>query len=158
MGYIEAMDKEFYYEDFEVGQQLRNRRDYTIDKESALAFAREYDPQLQHLDEEEAKASQFGALVVSGWHTAAATMRLKTETDLFKVANGLVGMGLESVRWPQPTKPGDSLRIVVTILEKRLSKSKPGFGVVKYKVETLNQRDEMVMEMVTAVLIPRRNS
>lgn len=122
-----------------------------------MAFAREYDPQLQHIDEEAARHTQLGELVASGWHTAAATMRLKTETELFHVAGGLVGMGLEHVRWPQPTRPGDSLRIVVTILDKRLSKSKPGFGVVSYKVETFNQRDELVMEMKTAVLVPCRN-
>jgi acyl dehydratase len=150
------MDKEFYYEDFAVGQQLRSKRSYTIDKNDAMAFAREYDPQVQHLDEEGAKKSLFGELVVSGWHTAAATMRLKTETDLFHVAGGLVGMGLENVRWPRPTMPGDKLHIVVTILDKRPSKSRPDKGIIKYKVETFNQHDELVMEMETAVLVPRR--
>ena len=151
------MSKEYYYEDFEAGQQFRSPRSYTIEKESAVAFAREYDPQSQHIDEQEAKDSIFGELVVSGWHTAAATMRLKTETELFKVANGLVGMGLENVRWPMPTRPGDTLRIVVTVMQKRLSNSRPDKGIVKYKVETFNQRDELVMEMKTAVLVPRRD-
>ena len=65
-------------------------------------------------------------------------------------------MGLESVSWPRPTMPGDTLRIVVTILDKRPSNSKPDKGIVKYKVETFNQRDELAMEMITAVNIPRR--
>lgn len=150
------MSKEFYYEDFEIGQQFRSKRSYTIEKDSAIAFASEYDPQSHHVDEEKAKDSLFGELVVSGWHTAVASMRLKTETELFKVGGGVVGMGLESVRWPRPTRPGDSLRIVISILEKRLSNSRPDQGIIKYKVETFNQRDELVMEMVTAVLIPRR--
>lgn len=149
------MAKELYYEDFEIGQQFRSQKSYTIDKDSAIAFAMEYDPQLQHIDEEGAKDTLFGKLIVSGWQTAAITMKLKTETELFNVANGLVGMGLESVRWPRPTFPGDSLRIVVTVLEKRPSNSRPDKGIIKYKVETLNQSDELAMEMVIAVIAPR---
>jgi acyl dehydratase len=151
------MGKELYYEDFTAGQQLKSRRGYSMEKSSAIAFAREYDPQSQHVDEEAAKKGAFGGLIVSGWHTAAATMRLKTETDLFNVAGGLIGMGLKNVRWPRPTMPGDTLRIVVTILGKRLSASKPGKGIVEYKVETINQRGELAMEMETAVNVPLRN-
>lgn len=151
------MDKTLYYEDFSVGQQFRSQESYTITRESAIAFAREYDPQAQHLGEEEAKDTVFGKLIVSGWQTAAASMRLKTETDLFHVSGGLLGMGLESLRWPRPTFPGDTLRVVVTVLDKRVSQSKPDKGIVKYKVETFNQCDELAMEMVTAVIVPRLN-
>ncbi|MGB9152482.1 MAG: MaoC family dehydratase [Alphaproteobacteria bacterium] len=150
------MSNELYYEDFAARQQFHSRRSYTVERDNALAFAKEYDPQSQHLDEEAAKNSLFGELVISGWQTAAITMRLKLETPLLNVANGLVGMGLESVRWPRPTMPGDTLRIVVTILDKRPSNSKPDKGIVKYKVETFNQRDELAMEMITAVIVPRR--
>jgi len=150
------MSEPLYYEDFSVGQQFGSAEGYVMDKDRAIAFAHEFDPQSQHLDDEAAKDSIFGELVVSGWHTAAATMRLKTETELFKVANGLVGMGLESVRWPIPTRPGDTLHILVTILEMRLSKSRADKGIIKYKVETLNQRGELAMEMITSVIVPRR--
>ena len=152
------MVKELYYEDFEIGQQLRSRSSYTIDKESSVAFSKEYDPQLQHIDEDAAKHTLFGELIVSGWQTAAVTMRLKTETELFDVAGGLVGMGLDVLKWPRPTMPGDTLRIVVTITDKRVSNSRPDRGILKYKVETFNQRDELAMEMMTAVTIPRRKS
>ena len=151
------MPKELYYEDFVAGQQFHSKRSYKIETENALAFAKEFDPQAQHTDEAVAKNSLFGKLVISGWHTAAATMRLKLDTPLANVANGLVGMGLENVRWPRPVTPGDALRVVVTVLDKRLSRSKPDKGIVKYKVETFNQRDELVMEMTTAVIAPRRD-
>ncbi len=151
------MNKELYYEDFEIGQQFKSDRSHTITRDNAIAFARMYDPQLQHIDEEAAKNTLFGKLIVSGWQTAAVTMRLKTETELFHVANGLVGMGLESVRWPRPTFPGDSLRIMITVIDKRPSTSRPDKGIVKYKVETFNQRNEMAMEMETAVIVPRRS-
>lgn len=150
------MGEELYYEDFKVGQQFKSARNYVIEKDDAIAFAREFDPQRQHTDEEGARDSLFGELVVSGWHTAAASMRLKTETELFKVAEGVVGMGLESVRWPVPTRPGDALRIVITILAMRASTSRPDKGIIKYKVETFNQRDELAMEMITSVMVPRR--
>ena len=142
-----------YFEDFNIGQQF-TKGSVTIDKDSAIAFAKEYDPQYFHTDEQAAKNSVFGQLVVSGWQTAAITMRLKAESDLSQVSGGLIGLGLESVKWPQPVYPGDSLRIVITIIDKRFSKSKPGYGVMKYKVETFNQHDALVMAMFTSVLIP----
>jgi acyl dehydratase len=150
------MTKKLYYEDFEVGQQLHSARSYTLDKEGAIDFAKEFDPQHQHIDEEKAKDSVFGELVVSGWHTAAATMRLKTETDLAHISGGLVGLGTESMRWPRPTMPGDTLRLVITILDKRLSQSKPGKGIIRYKAETLNQKDELMLEMITNIIVPCR--
>lgn len=151
------MSTPLYYEDFTIGQTLESRTHYTIDRASAIHFAKEFDPQHQHIDDEKARESIFGELVVSGWHTAAATMRLKTETDLVHIAGGLVGLGTETMRWPRPTMPGDTLRLVITILDKRLSQSKPGKGVIKYKAETLNQKGELMMEMVTHVIVPCRN-
>ncbi len=145
-----------YYEDFAVGQQFRSAREYVMEKDAAIAFASAFDPQAQHVDDAAAKESLFGELVVSGWHTAAASMRLKTETALFAVAGGVAGMGLENVRWPVPTRPGDHLRIVITILAMRVSNSRPDKGIIRYQVETFNQRDELAMEMVTSVMVPRR--
>ena len=151
------MDRKLYYEDFTAGQQLRSKSSYMITRESAIAFAREYDPQPQHTDESGAKDTTFGNLVVSGWQTAAVSMRLKEQTGLYDVSGGLVGVGIENVRWPRPTLPGDSLRVVVTVLDKRLSKSQTGKGIIRYKVETFNQRDDLAMEMTTTVIVPVRS-
>ena len=150
------MDKAFYYEDFEISEQFRSPASSPIDKDAAIAFAREYDPQLQHIDEHGAKNSLFGELVISGWQTAALTMKLKTQLAIFQNPMGIIGMGLENVRWPRPTRPGDSLYIILTVLSKRISASRPDRGIIQYKVETFNQRDELTMEMITSVLIPRR--
>ncbi len=152
------MRKALYYEDFTVGQEITSSEPYEMSKEAIIAFATEFDPQPMHIDEEGAKNSLFGRLVASGWHTSSATMRLKTQTLLADLAGGLVGMGVESVRWPRPTLPGDKLRLLITILDMRESKSKPDKGIIKYKVETFNQHDELVMEMVTAVIATRRGS
>ena len=85
------MTKKHYFEDFKVGQKIKSRRRYTIDRDSAIAFAREYDPQPQHTGDAGVKESIFGEVVVSGWQTAAISMRLKTETELFTAAEGVVG-------------------------------------------------------------------
>lgn len=149
------MKKELYFENFAVGDVIRSET-YTIDKEHALAFAQEYDPQAQHIDEVGAAGTLFGGLIVSGWQTAAISMRLKMTSAFAQTPEGIVGVGLESVRWPHPVYPGDQLHIAITILEMRTSASRPDRGVVKYKLETFNQNDVQVMEMVTTVLMPFR--
>lgn len=146
-----------YFEDFNQGARFESGS-YTVQKEEAIDFALSYDPQAQHVDEEAAKGSMFGKLVISGWHTAAISMRLKLQTPLAKVHGGLVGMGLESVRWLKPVCPGDSLYVVITILQTRVSNSNPSRGVVKYKLETFNQEGVLVMELITAVTMPRKNA
>lgn len=144
-----------YFEDFSVGQQLKSPRTYVIGKEEAIAFAREFDPQPQHVDAVAAKDSFFGELVVSGWHTAAASMRLKTETELFQTEGGVAGMGLESVRWPAPVRPGDAISVIITILAMRPSASRPDKGIIRYRAESFNQHGTLVMEMVTSVMVRR---
>lgn len=149
------MSKKLYYEDFKVGDVIENGG-YVITKEEAINFAKAYDPQDQHVDEELAKEGIIGELIASGWHTAAASMKLKLTSMLKHIDGGMIGMGLEQLKWPRPVFPGDTLRIVLTILEMRPSNSRPDRGVVKYRLETLNQKNEVVMEMITAVLVPRR--
>src|ERR1035438_6154095 len=128
-----------YLDDFQVGQRFASGT-HLIDMAQIKAFARQFDPQPFHLDEEAAKASLFGGLVASGWHTAALTMRLLVESGL-PVAGGLIGMGGE-LSWPRPTRPGDVLRVVTEIKEVTPSRSRPDRGTVRMRSETRNQRDE----------------
>ena len=149
------MKKQLYFENFAVGEVITSDS-YTITKEHALAFAQEYDPQVQHLDENAASETLLGQFIVSGWQTAAISMRLKMTSAFAQTPEGIIGMGLEQVRWPRPVFPGDTLHIEITILEMRLSASRPNRGVAKYQLQTFNQKNELVMEMVTAVLMPRK--
>jgi len=149
------VEKILYYEDLIVGHTFTNGG-YTIDKEHAIAFAKEYDPQYFHTDEKAAKKSIFGKLAVCGTQTVAISMHLKMGTDLAKVSGGLVGLGMESLKWPRPVYPGDTLRLVVTITKKRVSKTNPKQGVVYYGMQTFNQNDVLVMKLMTAVLVPLR--
>ena len=144
---------ERYLEDYAVGQRFRSGR-LRIDKDRIKTFGAEFDPQPFHLDEEAARATIFGELAASGWHTAAVTMRLLIESDL-KPAGGIVGAGADEFRWPRPVRPGDELRIESEVLEVRPSRSRPEQGLIKVRTTTLNQNDEAVQIIVANLLVPR---
>ena len=145
---------EHYLEDFAVGQTFSSGQ-LLIDKERAKAFAAEFDPQPFHLDEEAARHTIFGGLAASGWHTAAATMRLLVESEL-KPAGGIVGAGFDELRWPRPVHPGDMLRVESEVLEVRPSKSRPKQGLIKVRTTTLNQNGEPVQVFVANLIVPSR--
>ena len=95
------------------------------------------------------------ALAASGWHTAAATMRLLVEGEL-RPAGGIVGAGVDELRWPRPVRPGDELRIKSEILEVRPSRSRPGQGLIKVRTTTFNQNGEAVQIFTGNFMVPRR--
>jgi acyl dehydratase len=117
-------------------------------------FAQEFDPQPFHLDEDAGRNSVFKGLAASGWHTAAATMRLLVTGGL-PIAGGLVGLGAE-ISWPRPTHPGDTLRVNSEIIEIKPSRSKPNQGIVTFRCVTVNQDGEEVQIMTTKTLIFKR--
>lgn len=143
-----------YLEDFAPGQRFGGAARIRIEKERIKTFAVEFDPQPFHLDEAAASGTVFRGLAASGWHTAAATMRLLVESD-FKPAGGIVGAGFDELRWP---RPGDELRVESEVLEVRPSKSRPDQGLIKVRTTTLNQHDEAVQISVGALVVPRRAS
>jgi acyl dehydratase len=143
-----------YLEDFAVGQVYHSGR-LRVDKEQIVAFARQFDPQPFHLDDDAARKSVFGRLVASGWHTAALTMRLLADGE-FKPADGILGVGFDDLSWPRPVLPGDELHAKSEILEVRPSKSRPDRGLIRVRTTTLNQKDEAVQVFVGNLLVPRR--
>ena len=145
---------ERYLEDFAVGQTYGSGR-FQIDENRIKSFASEFDPQPFHLDAAAAQHTIFQGLVASGWHTAAVTMRLLVESEL-RPAGGIVGAGLDELRWPRPVRPGDELNIECEVLEVRPSKSRPDFGLIKVRITTLNQNREAVLVSVGNLLVPRR--
>ncbi len=148
-----ASGEPLYLDDFHVGQRFASAT-HLIDTAQIKAFARQFDPQPFHLDEEAARHTLFGGLVASGWHTAAVTMRLLVGSGM-PVAGGLVGMGGE-MSWPRPTRPGDVLHVVSEIKEVTPSRSRPDRGTVRMHSETRNQRDEVVQILDAKLLVPRR--
>jgi acyl dehydratase len=144
-----------YLEDLRVGQRFTSGL-YHMDEARIKAFAAEFDPQPFHLDESAAEASIFRGLTASGWHTAAAAMRLLATGGL-PLANGIIGVGGE-IAWPKPTRPGDTLRVESEILDVRPSRSKPNQGIVTVRNTMLNQNGESVYVFTAKILAFRRAS
>jgi acyl dehydratase len=143
----------FYLDDLRVGQTFETGT-YVMDEARIKAFAAEFDPQPFHLDEAAAKASVFRGLAASGWHTAAASMRMIVDGK-FKLAGGSVGLGGE-IAWPLPTRPGDTLRVRTEVVEIVPSKSKPNQGIVKIRNVTVNQKGEEVQVFTAKLMVFKR--
>jgi acyl dehydratase len=149
------MTQKYFLEDFAVGQIFAGGK-LRVDTDQIKSFAKQFDPQPYHLDEEAAQKSPFHGLAASGWHTAALTMRLLVDGD-FKPAGGILGVGFDALSWPKPVRSGDELHAKSEILEVRPSKSKPDRGTIRVRTTTYNQNDEAVQEFTGNLLVPRRN-
>jgi len=148
-----SADRRLYLDDLHVGQRFESAS-HVVDTAQIKAYAREFDPQPFHLDEEAAKHTLFGGLAASGWHTVAITMRLMVEGGL-PLAGGIIGSGGE-ISWPQPTRPGDALSVFSEIVEVTPSRSRADRGTVKVRSETRNQRGEVVQTLLARLVVPRR--
>ncbi len=118
------------------------------------AFASAYDPQPFHLDEAAAADSFFGTLIASGWHTAALTMRLLTESGL-DVSGGLIGAGMDDLRWPNALVPGDTIRLLLEVTDVRPSRSRPAIGIVRLHMRTVRDDGVAVQEAHANLVVPR---
>lgn len=148
------MDGDLYFEDFTPGREFRTDG-ATITESQILDFALAFDPQPFHLDVEAAKATIFGGLIASGFHTMALTFRLFAQTRAL-AASSLGSPGVDELRWLRPVRPGDTLRATVTVQEQRPSTSKPDRGMVRLRWTALNQRGEPVLTMTSMRLVRRR--
>lgn len=143
-----------YFEDFQPGQTFITQK-HALDAAQIKTFAREFDPQPAHTDEEAAKNTFFGGLAASGWHTAAITMRLLLQGGP-EIAGGLIGAG-NDINWPRPTRPDDVLQVVSEILTVTPSRSRTDIGIVTMRSETRNQRGEPVQIMLSKLVVPRKH-
>lgn len=145
-----------YYEDLEVGSTQKYGH-YEVTREEVLEFAGKYDPQAFHLDDDAAAATHFGRLSASGWHTCSMTMAMMVANMKVNKQAGLGSPGVDQLRWKTPVYPGDTLRVETTLIEKRRSKSRPEMGIFKSTQQTINQHDQVVLEMTSNGLIRVRN-
>lgn len=142
-----------YLDDLQVGDRFCSA-EHALDEAQIKAFATQFDPQPFHLDSEAAKATLFGGLAASGWHTAAITMRLLVGGGL-PLAGGIIGAGGE-ISWPKPTRPGDVLHVETEVLSVTPSRSRPERGMVTVRSETRNQQGDALQLSVTKLVVPRR--
>ena len=135
----------YYWEDLHAGQTIE-LGSVTVEREEVLAFARQYDPQPFHLDDEAAARSMFGRLSASGWHTCAMAMGLMVRGFLHE-SSSLGSPGLEKIQWLRPVYPGDTLTLRQTITEARPMASRPEVGLIRSLWEMFNQDGEQVLRM-----------
>lgn len=144
------------FEDFVVGQ-VREFGGRTVGKEEILQFAAAYDPQPLHLDEAAAEASVLGGLSASGWHTCAMVMRMMCDDYLLN-STSQGSPGIDNLRWLRPVRPGDTLRVRMTVLEARESKSRPQIGLIRSSWAVFNQQGEQVLSMEGWGMFGRRDA
>jgi acyl dehydratase len=149
------VDDGLFYEDFTEGRVF-DTPGVTVTEAAIIAFAHQYDPQPFHLDREAAGRSIFEGLVASGFHTLCLSFRLFTQLAVLR--NNMGGPGLDEVRWPRPVRPGDTIRCRVTVAERRASSSRPDRGIITWRFETLNQRDEVVMTAFSISFMRKREA
>ncbi|MEU6119768.1 MaoC family dehydratase [Streptomyces sp. NPDC047117] len=143
-----------YFEDYVPGA-VYTYGSITLTEEEILDFARRFDPQSFHTDPVAAADGPFKGLIASGWHTSAVMMRLYADHYVSKVAS-LASPGVDELRWVRPVRPGDTLSIRTTVLDARVSRSKPDRGIVRTGIEVLNQRDESVLTLTALNFFARR--
>ena len=149
----EAASSGLYLDDFAPGQ-IYTAGPIPISADAIKAYARQFDPQPFHTDEALARSTFFRGLAASGWHTASLTMSLVVQA--LPIAGGVIGGGVDELRWPTPLRPGDELRLEGEIMEVRPSRTKPGQGLVRVRTTTLNREGQAVQTMIANLVVPRR--
>jgi acyl dehydratase len=154
-----------YLEDLETGSTIELGT-VTFTPEAIVRFAKNYDPQVFHVDPEAARRSLFGGLCASGWHTGSAWMRLMVEhrrrSHAAAVARGqspaMLGPspGFRDLRWTKPVFAGDTVAYRTTLTDARPSASRPGWGIASHRNSGINQHGEEVFSFEGAVLWQRR--
>ncbi|MFS2167975.1 MaoC family dehydratase [Variovorax sp. Varisp62] len=138
------------FADFHAGQVIE-AGPYVLTETELLQFARAYDPQWFHTDAEAAAGSSFGGLIASGWHTCSIAMRLAVDAALAG-SESFASPGLDHVRWPNPVRPGDALRLVADVTEVRRSEKRPTLGILRWRWRLFNQRELMVLDVAVTSL------
>jgi acyl dehydratase len=149
------MTKDLYFEDFHIGQKFNSISSYTVTTDEIKAFGQKYDPQPFHLDEAAGEASFFHGLAASGWLTAAIVMRLRVLS--IPVSGGMIGAGVDEMRWTEPVRPGDTLRTEIQVVGVRIARSRPEYGVVTTTTHCYNQNNKVVLRATVNFLAPRRS-
>jgi len=140
------------FADMIVGEVRRFGR-YEVTREEVLAFARAYDPQPFHLSDEGAAGTHFGRLAASGWHSCAMTMAMIVADLADRGEASLGSPGIDELRWLRPVHPGDVLRCESELLDKRLSQSRPGLGILRNRTTVFDQDDTPVLRFVSSSFV-----
>jgi acyl dehydratase len=145
-----------YAEDYRPGEVF-DLGHYDMTREEILEFARRWDPQPFHIDDQAAAAGPFGGIIASGWHTGLVMLRLM-QRGFICLETSMGSPGSDETRFPRPVRPGDRLHGKVEVHEMRVSRSRPGMGLVKNTATLTNQHGEMVFSMTSTALFRARGA
>jgi acyl dehydratase len=145
-----------YFEDYREGSVF-TFGPIEVEESEVISFAERFDPQTIHTDPAKAAEGPFGGLFASGWHTAGLMMRLFVDNYLSAVAS-LASPGVDELRWLRPVRPGDQLRLRVSVLETKPSRSRPDRGMVVSLLQALNQSGEVVFSLKAMNLLAKRKA
>ena len=143
-----------YFEDFVPGRVFELGT-IGVTADEIIEFASKYDPQPFHIDPVAARATPFGGLIASGWHTCALYMRLLFD-GLLHDSSSQGSPGMDELRWLAPVRPGDRLSATSTVVEATPSATKPNRGTVILRSEMTNQDGVVVLRMVGRGMYGRR--
>ena len=149
------MAAELYFEDFYIGQTFQSAGTARVSAEEIKEFGQKYDPQPFHLDEAAGEGSFFKGLAASGWLTAAIVMRLRVGS--IAVFGGMIGAGVEEMRWTEPVRPNDTIRTEIEVIGVRQSTSRKDYGIVRTRTLAYNQDNKVVLRSTVNFLAPVRN-
>ncbi len=149
------MNKGRYLEDYIEGEEFISQP-YKLSKDEIISFAKTYDPQVIHIDEESAKNGPFGGIIASGFQTIALAFRLFAEMGYFDDGAAMGGPGMDEVRWLVPVYPDDVLTNHIQVLEARMSKSKPNRGILRLGHNLYNQDRELCTTGITVTIVKCR--
>jgi acyl dehydratase len=154
-----------FFEDIEVGQR-RELGSFTFTADSIKTFARQFDPQPFHLDEEAGRQSLFGGLAASGWHVGSVCMRLLVADGQRQAAEAAArgetiapwgpSPGFRDLRWIKPVLAGDTISFVSEVETKRTSEKRPEWGILQARNTGTNQHGEPVFSLLATAFVPRR--
>jgi acyl dehydratase len=142
-----------YFEDYVPGRVFA-LAPVTVGEAEIIEFAQRYDPQPFHVDPDSEAARAFGGVIASGWHTCALAMH-SIVTGFLSPESSLTSPGIDELQWLAPVRPGDELAIRATVIDARVSRSKPDRGVVRTLLEAINQNDVVVLSMTATNFVLR---
>lgn len=143
-----------YFEDYQVGQIITSTHSYLVEKEELVEFAKKWDPQPFHVDEEAASKSIYGGLTAPAIYTTAVSGWLGNTIE--PKGAFMAGLGWYAIDFPNPVRPGDRLSLSSTVIEVRESETRNDRGIVQFANQVMNQNKETVLRAEIATLVARR--
>jgi len=151
------MSQPFYFDDYVVGDHHR-AMSYQLEKQEVIDFAKKWDPQPWHIDEEAAKAAIFGGLTACSAQLFSIACITSQQWESGVVQQAVASLGFDEMRMHKPVYAGDIVQCTSTVELARISKSNSDRGVVACRCELSNQHGERVYSMLSSFLVARKSA